>query len=169
MKLQLKNVHFSERLSQETNAFAADVYFEGKKFGAAENDGHGGCTFIQPYPDSRELYNTAAKYAKSLPNIETNLTHGIDGKPYSIESDLEAQVDDLFGKWLEKKEIQKNSIKGIFYQKPNGTRATTYWKGHTMAKLLKRPDGIALIKKAVEKLKSEGNTILNTNLGSILD
>ena len=32
----------------------------------------------------------------------------------------------------------------------------------------KTPQGIAVIKNAVSKLKSEGNTILNTNLNGII-
>ena len=56
MNLQLKNVHFSERLSQETNAFAADVFFNGKKVGYAENSGHGGCTNVGAYPEKRDEF-----------------------------------------------------------------------------------------------------------------
>jgi len=167
MKLQLKNVHFSERLSQETNAFAADVYFNGKKFGAAENDGHGGCTFIQPYPEARGIYNEAKEYALSLPEYVTKYTNK-DGSPFIIKSDLEFQVDSMFERWLDLKEIKKESNKGIFYQKPDGTKATTYWKGWTISKLMKHPQGIELVSKAVLKHQKAGNTILNTNLDSIL-
>ena len=41
------------------------------------------------------------------------------------------------------------------------------FKGYTMAKLLKLPEGRFHLKKAVNELKKEGNIILNTNLGSI--
>jgi len=39
MKVELKNVKFSEHMSEETNAFTADVYVDGKKCGYAKNDG----------------------------------------------------------------------------------------------------------------------------------
>lgn len=99
--LELKNVHFSERLSQETNAFAADIFFNGKKVGYAENDGYGGCTNINCYPKSRDEFNKACEYAKSLPEIVYEGRGGLKG--FSIESNIENQVDELFTQWLEKK------------------------------------------------------------------
>jgi hypothetical protein len=167
MELQLKNVYFSERLSEETNAFTADVWFKGKKVGYAKNDGHGGCTYIHSYDGMREEFKKAEAYAKTLPDIVTDFK-GKDGKPFVITSDLESQVEEMFTNWLDVKEIKKNEKKGIFYQKPNGVRATTYWKGWTIPKLLERPDGRALIIYHLAELIAEGNTILNTNLDGIL-
>ncbi len=60
--------------------------------------------------------------------------------------------------------MQKNERKGIYYRKPNGRQETTYWKGWSIPQLLERADGRTLVKKAVDKLISEGCTILNTNL-----
>lgn len=42
MKLELRNVHFSERMSDETNCFSATVYVNGKRVGEVENRGCGG-------------------------------------------------------------------------------------------------------------------------------
>ena len=41
MKIELRRFTTNARLSQETTAFAADVWVDGKKVGYAENDGHG--------------------------------------------------------------------------------------------------------------------------------
>ena len=166
MDLQLKRVSFSERLSQETNAFAADLWFRGKKVGYAENDGHGGCTNVQPYPETREQFQEAATYAKTLPEIVYEGRGGLKG--FSIDSNLENQVDELFTQWLEAKEAKANSNKGIYYEQPNGVRMISKWKGFTIAKLKKHPQGMAIIRKAVLELQSEGNTILNTNLPEVL-
>jgi hypothetical protein len=46
MKIELKNVKFSDFASEETNCFRADVYVNGKKAGYCNNDGHGGCTNV---------------------------------------------------------------------------------------------------------------------------
>lgn len=165
MEIQLKKVYFSEQLSEETNAFTADVYFKGKRIGYAKNDGHGGCTDVRTYGrETIKQFNEAEEYAKSLPQIE----HEFNGKVHKWDSNLEAVVDDLFTEWLNKKEIQKEQRKGIFYQKPNGTKATIYWKGYTIATLKKHPQGIGMIKAKVLELQNDGHTILNTNLGSIL-
>lgn len=166
MKLELKNVYFSERLSQETNAFSADVYFQGKKFATAENDGHGGQTFIRPLPNKLDVFKEANEYAKELPEIKFESSFS-DSKTFSIASTLENQVDELFLQWLEVKELKKQSNKGIFYQKPDGTRSILTFKGYTIPKLLKIYGGDALIKKHLKRLKSEGNVILNTNLGGL--
>lgn len=164
MKLQLKNVHFSERLSQETNAFAADVYFEGKKFATAENDGHGGQTLVRPLSNKLDVFKEANEYVKELPEIVYDSSFR-EGTMFSMPSTLENQVDELFLEWVEKKELKKQSNKGIFYQKPDGGRMIMTFKGFTMSKLLKNPSGRAHIRRNIDKLESEGNTILNTNLG----
>jgi hypothetical protein len=167
MEIQLKNVYFSERLSEETNAFTADVWYKGKKVGYAKNDGHGGCTYIHSYGnENHELFKEAMKYAESLPDIVYEARGNME--EFTMKSNLENVVDRLFDTWLEKKEIQKQSRKGIFYEQPNGQRATTYWKGWTIKKLLETPQGRAHVKNAINRLQKEGNTILNTNLGPLL-
>jgi len=166
MKLQLKNVHFSERLSQETNAFAADIFYNGKKIGYAENNGHGGCTNVGCYPESRDEFKEAAQYAKDLPKIVYEGSRGMKG--FELDSNLEAQVDHLFENWLEQKEITKTSNKGLYYEQPDGQRYVATWKGHTIAKLKKNPNGIEAIKIRAKKLQLEGNIILNNNLEGIL-
>jgi hypothetical protein len=45
-KVQLKRLQVHARLSEETTAFAADVWIDGKRAGYAKNDGHGGETFV---------------------------------------------------------------------------------------------------------------------------
>ena len=44
MKIEIKNIKHSPSLSEETNAFTADIYVNGVKAGSAMNRGHGGCT-----------------------------------------------------------------------------------------------------------------------------
>jgi hypothetical protein len=166
MELQLKNVYFSERLSEETNAFTADIFFQGKKVGYAKNDGQGGCTNITHYPEQREGFRKAEEYATTLPKIVYEGRGGLKG--FEVDSNLENQVDRLFENWVNKKEIQKYEKKGLFFQEPNGRRSTISWKGFTIKKLLEHPQGKDVLQKKILKLQKEGNTILNTNLGSIL-
>ena len=166
MDLQLKNVKFSEFMSEETNAFTADLWFRGKKIGYTKNDGQGGCTFTWAYDGMRDQLNEAENYAKSLPAI---VYKGVGGREdFSLDSNLEHVIDRLFENWLETKEIKKQEKKGIYYEKPNGQRATTYWVGWTLKDLLNNPKGRGIIANAIFKLQKEGNTILNTNLGSLL-
>lgn len=163
MKLQLKNVHFSERLSQETNAFAADLWFNGKKVGCVENDGHGGCTNVQPYSlESKEAFKEASDYAKTLPEIVYEGAGGL--KEFSIDSNLENKVDEIFTNWLNKKELTNNSNKGIYFEDTNGGRSIISWKGHTISKMKKHPQGRVTIQNTLDKVVAKGGKVLNTNL-----
>jgi len=163
MKLQLKKVYFSEQMSEETNAFTADVYFNGKKMGYAKNDGHGGCTHIMPHEGMRSQLAEAEAYAKSLPSINTGLTKGSNGEPFIIESDLEVQVDELFQVWLEKKDTTKNSNKGIYFQASDGKKRILSWN-MSIAKMKKLPQGQLKLQTSLDKIVREGGKVLNTNL-----
>ena len=98
MELQLKNVYFSEQLSEETNAFTADIYYKGKKVAYAKNDGQGGATCINSYGNYSTLKEVEG-YAKTLPDIVTDFKKK-DGTPFVIKADLETYVDELFTQWL---------------------------------------------------------------------
>lgn len=77
MKIELKRFHHSERLSQETNAFSADVWINGKKVGAAENAGHGGNTNVHITP--RELREKVEAFCKPLlPAEYASFTSGVE-------------------------------------------------------------------------------------------
>ena len=51
MKIELKRFSYNARLSEETNAFAADIWVDGKNVGFAKNDGHGGNTMVHIKPN----------------------------------------------------------------------------------------------------------------------
>lgn len=57
MELTLRNVKIAAHLSEETTAFTATVFIDGKKAGLARNDGHGGANFVD-WTD----YSLAAEY-----------------------------------------------------------------------------------------------------------
>lgn len=127
MKLELKKVSFSEALSQETNAFTADVYIDGVKRATAENDGHGGNTNVSAYAKPRQSPEGDAAYlkernanrvftdqyeawAKQQPPIETNLkVEG--GANFSYAHSLEADVDLLLEQWLKEKYAKQDAAR----------------------------------------------------------
>jgi hypothetical protein len=67
MKIELRNVAYNARLSEETSAYAADVWIDGKKAGTTQNAGHGGPDLIRP----RELEEKLTAYALTLPVIKS--------------------------------------------------------------------------------------------------
>jgi hypothetical protein len=153
-RLSIKNIEFSERLSEETNAFAADVYLDNKKFAYAKNDGRGGCTDIRHYPEKEELYKEAVEYAKNLPPQS--------GQFGELSMDLEFAIDILLDEWIKTKDMKK----GILFKTPTGVTMILKFN-RALSTVLKTDEGIKAVQKEVNKLKEEGNEILNTNLGMI--
>jgi len=162
MKIELKNVKFSEHMSEETNAFTADVFVNGKKCGYAKNDGCGGSTNVQSFPETRDLFKQAEDYCKTLPDT----VHEVEGmKPFVMKSDLESVVDELFETWLNNKELKKLEKKmenHIMWGKPKGS-------SYVQVKFLKPLNQIdkGILQSMINKYKKEfkeGEKFLNTNL-----
>ena len=160
MKIELKKIYYSEQLSEETSAFTADVYVNGKKLLYAKNDGHGGCTDYNTYdPADRPFLKEVEDYCLTLPPVPSSFGG-------TLKMDLEFKIDTLLHEYLDKKDEKKkqNDLKkGICYKTNNGYN-TIAWKGHTLSTLLAIPNGRKVVKEAIIKLKSEGKEIINTNL-----
>jgi hypothetical protein len=162
MKITLKNIKFSEALSEETNAFVADVYVNGKKVAYAKNEGHGGCTFYHAYEGKRGLLEQAEQFCLGLPPI----------KAYSMElpMNLEMKIDMLLEDWLRAKDqkrldkkLEKDCLKGICYKTDNGY-SLIQWKGHTIKSMLQHPQGKLTIRVKLNELRREGKEVLNKNI-----
>lgn len=134
--IELKRISFSERLSQETNAFAADIWVDGVKAGNAENSGHGGNTncslHLLPVEKRREI----EAYLKAQPP-KVYPASG-DMKEFSVPMDLEVVVDNLFEAWLaekhspenqEKKWIKTQVLFALKEDKPGVYRTLKFTKG----------------------------------------
>ncbi|GIV43911.1 MAG: hypothetical protein KatS3mg035_1034 [Bacteroidia bacterium] len=88
MKIELKKFQFFERMSEETNAFVADIYVNGKKVAYAKNDGHGGETYYHSYGTNNALLKKAEEYCLNLPPIKTSCG-------FEIEMNLVNFIDEL--------------------------------------------------------------------------
>ena len=162
MKIELKNVKFSEHMSEETNAFTADVFVDGKKVGYCKNDGCGGSTNVQSFPETREQFKKAEDYCKTLPDIEFN---GSGFKSFTMKSDLEMVVDELFETWLKDKEtkkLEKKMENHVMWGKPKGS---SYVQVKFLKPLKQIDKGIlqSMLNKYKKEFK-EGEQFLNTNL-----
>lgn len=167
MKIELKNVKFSEFASEETNCFAADLYVDGKKIGFCKNDGHGGNTWVHNLDmNTVNKFREVEEYCKTLPPI----VYG----GFSIPSSLENVVDNLFEEWLEEKnkkkmqkKLEKSMLKGICIEDGNGFILATFKFG---GKVVPLADGFRVqpilehIKEFCITEKKKGKKILNTNL-----
>lgn len=162
-RIQLKNVKYFESLSEETNAYSADIYFDGKKIGLCSNRGHGGETNICGISEgSYESIKLARKYCSSLPPLKY--------EDFEFPSSFESVCDTLFEKWLgekESKKLEKKFDKSILYGNNYSYRESSFTRGGKnipLKELFNNTQGIEYVKSfCLAKIK-EGHKILNTNL-----
>jgi hypothetical protein len=174
MNIELKNIKHFESLSEETNAFTASVYIEGKRVGTAKNTGHGGETDV--YADNelgRDLINRAEAYFKSLPPKHYPGQDGSEG--FSFQVRLPDHIDDLLTDHLVKKDmadiqkkINRDMEKGIVVGTPGGYSWYIQTFTSPLASVIAHQKGPEIIANSISKnifkdLK-DGVKILNTNI-----
>lgn len=122
MKIEIKNIKHSPSLSEETNAFAADIFIDGEKVGFCSNRGHGGSTDYHPiYSEDKkkmEHYrNQIAKaetFCKKLPPVKSDFSD--DDLDMNLEFYIELKVeDDLVQKNIKKvlKRLEKDCLNNV--------------------------------------------------------
>jgi hypothetical protein len=171
MNVELKKISFSERMSEETSCFVADLFINGKKVGYCKNDGRGGCTeYHGNTKEDNVLIAKAEKYFKSLPKVHSEEYN------FDYDQSLENVIDDCLTAYLKdraiksmRKKLQKKFSVAICYGKisDNGAEyATTYWKGRTLAEI-----PLQYLQKAYDDVKAkklqDGDVILNDNLEAL--
>jgi len=126
-KLEVKNISYYARGSEETPCYNATVYINGKKAIEVSNEGHGGSDRQHTYPEmQRGLLQEVNKYCIEKFGQET-WEHG--GKTYSTDLDLEHYCHKELYDWLDRKTLKKDlnakflcqEDKELFaYKKPKG-------------------------------------------------
>lgn len=108
LAITLKRFQHYPRMSEETNAFNADISYEGVTVGTAENDGHGGCTFVHLNDKGR-----------SIPAIveASKLSEGNEDSLTDIVDDLVEKT--IHSKWVEKqrKKIEKELATKVLFSR----------------------------------------------------
>lgn len=163
MKIELKNIKFSEAMSEETNAFTANLYINGKNVGYCKNQGHGGCTdYNSNTPEDRKVIAEAETYCKALPKIKW--------KDMEFDQSLESVIDQLLEDWLKAKETKKferKMLKAILVGSPDENRSSYSYYNFKLP-LSEIPQGH--LQAAVFRIKNKlnkGEVILNTNLEAL--
>lgn len=96
MQIELKRFTTNARLSQETTAFAADVWVDGTKVGYAENNGHGGNTLVHLDPSVR---GQVEAHGKTLVPAEYKFVSGAEWiVDQLVEAELQKRSDKSFAK-----------------------------------------------------------------------
>ncbi len=95
-RIALANLKVAEFASEETLCFNAVVVFDGEPIADAENDGHGGYTFLRARKGSQAKLAEAEAFAKTLPPLVMNHDEpGGTSRKVPIDITLALLVDEL--------------------------------------------------------------------------
>ncbi len=172
MNIELKNIKHSPSLSEETEAFTANIYIDGVLAGYASNRGHGGPTdYSHTNEKGLELIRKAEEYCKGLPPKQY---HEEGNKKFFMVMNLENYIDDLLGKHLDEKILQnfRNQIKRAMEKSIVVGITDHSFKNFSfnnpIAKILLHPKGteilISNIRDVVLPKLNGTEQILNTNI-----
>ena len=110
--IQLKNVKIAWNMSEETTAFTASLYIDGKKAADVKNEGRGGDN--HPRFMDRELEKEFHEFCKSLPPRDYGMdADGAFNETYPMNYD--SVIGDLLTEWIENDDWKKACKKGIAY------------------------------------------------------
>ena len=101
MKVEVKNVKYSELASDETNCFKASVYIDGELLAHANNEGCGGNTNIRPIDalDYDDIKRVDDHIKENYPKL--------DGLTQNLEFVVDLLVEDYLDELMVKKESKK--------------------------------------------------------------
>jgi len=122
-------VHYP-RMSEETVAFNADLVHDGVTIGTAENDGHGGCTFVHLNDKGRA--SPAIAEANALP----------EGNDDSLTDIVDSLVDQtIHDKWVaqQRKRVEKQLSTTVLFNRKgdkDGSFRTYNLKGKSPAEVM---------------------------------
>ena len=142
MNIELKNFKHSEFMSQETHAFEATVWVDGKRAFTAENDGHGGADFYLPVKGQtrsdmtkihqqirdhhlEKVFNDMNKtYFRNCPDEDNEWV-----KNLSDEAIVEIVIADLITKKLMTKTLKQRFRKNVLILEEDGSISLLGFKG----------------------------------------
>ncbi|MBK1439863.1 hypothetical protein JHJ32_07705 [Parapedobacter sp. ISTM3] len=173
MKIELRRVEYSERMSQKTSAFTADLYVDGRKAGTVSNTGRGFITSFEPQdPRGWELIQKANAWCKELP--PGVYRDGSEERTYVMT--LEDYVDDLLDEYLKqrfRRELERSFRQHIVFGADPDESYGSVKLVNPVEALCSDENGRMLLTSCLAEINSrfmqEGERILNSNIpGAIL-
>ena len=138
MKIEIKNLKYSDFASHETHCFRASVYADGKRIGEVSNDGQGGCN---NYTLPREPWAPIEDYAKTLPPIKYNLIKDGVSTEVELPIDMDSVIGDLVTDALYARDLKRAMTSKIMFINADGDlMETTKMDKGTMANWLSKPE-----------------------------
>lgn len=171
MKIEIKDIHYSEALSKDTNAFSASLYIDGVLVGIAENNGYGGETnYHATDPKYTGIIQEAEIYCNGLPKVKSPYVDE-DGKSKEFEQTLASYIDGLVEHYLEKKNadnLKRHEKKKLLYGNLKSGQVFYIVFKRSLAGILAHPNGEEALATNIRNLVlpnlKEGMKMLNHNL-----
>jgi hypothetical protein len=161
MKIELKQIKFSEAMSEETNAFTANLYINGRNVGYCKNQGCGGCTdYNANSPELRPVIAEAEAYCKTLPKVKWN--------DMEFDQSLESVIDQLLENWLkakEQKKMERKMLTCILVGVPDASQYAYYNFKRPLSEVPKGQLNASVLR--IKSKLNKGEVILNTNLEAL--
>lgn len=153
MNIELKRFTTNARLSQETTAFAADVWVDGKKAGHAQNDGHGGCTMVHLDPSVRDKVETQGKML-----VPTEYKGFVSGAEWLVDQLVDAELQKKSDRAFAKKIANADAKEKAACAK-RGLQAARLRQGDTWLWFAFKPGADA--KKLADAIAAKNQTIVD--------
>tara|TARA_Y100000310_G_scaffold186462_1_gene186626 strand:- start:883 stop:1344 length:462 start_codon:yes stop_codon:yes gene_type:complete len=114
MDITLKNVKIYAGLSEETIAFNASVYIDGKKVGDAKNNGHGGANDV-------DVRDKDGRWNRDLlQKMETEAaTHTWSYESEEQNHDLDSYISELVGDVQEQRDLKRKCKTQTLFRIPD--------------------------------------------------
>lgn len=104
---ELRAISFNERLSEETNCYAAKLYMDGKHIADVSNHGHGGAD-IQRGVNGFDIDALNREINATWPKVDL-------GDGVTVDNDLELICGDLLDKWVTLRSVKRPFSKKILF------------------------------------------------------
>lgn len=157
-KIELKKIKYSKSLSEETNAYTAQIWVDGKHFCDVSNHGYGGGDEHHPINGKHgtfveELQRLNAEIKATYPAKDTGMM--LKGKPFIMEQDLESVCNDLLAEHLITKDLQRLLKRTVAFFDPTTKQVRSYTGKH---------EGEARTHLITETLRKNPNATILNNL-----
>lgn len=107
MNIELRNVQYNARMSEETACFSATVYLDGKRAGTVCNRGTGGADEFEPF----ELEQRLNAYGATLPDESDT----IGGETYTSKPNAETLIGKALDEFLLRRDLQRGLADRILW------------------------------------------------------
>lgn len=159
MKLELKNIKVSRSLSEETLAYTATLYVDGKRTGRVSNHGMGGNSMIRPYDLKQATKDRLAKAIKT--EVETPKMLA-DNYKLSAKISLEDWCDFTVSEWDSMTEVRSKFKTHLVFSTKNPEEVLLVKvKGGVKSCLENHPGAL---RAAILKHSGRHSSLLNTNI-----